>query len=174
MSLFLAQRGMRLLSGAAEALRHAQFNLAYQARPEDIFIVTYPKSGTTWVQMILYQLMTDGSMDVSHLNVFAPYLDDLMRAMWTQRRGSHKAQTRAGLRRSSRRMRVMPKFRKDAAGTFTSFATAATWRSHPTITSAATGTVERFTSSSPNSPAERCALAVGSTMYASGSKTRTA
>ena len=28
-----------------------------------IFIVTFPKSGTTWMEMIMYQLTTDGNME---------------------------------------------------------------------------------------------------------------
>ena len=34
--------------------------LAYRARPGDIFIATYPKCGTTWVQYIVYLLLHDG------------------------------------------------------------------------------------------------------------------
>jgi hypothetical protein len=30
------------------------------------------------MQMILYQMLTDGSMEIPHLNRFAPYLDDLI------------------------------------------------------------------------------------------------
>ncbi|MFL2547122.1 MAG: sulfotransferase domain-containing protein [Candidatus Rariloculaceae bacterium] len=34
--------------------------LAYEAQPGDIFLSTYPKCGTTWVQYILYLLFHDG------------------------------------------------------------------------------------------------------------------
>jgi len=77
--LLLVQRALAFLGSTAETLRHMRFNLDYKPMPEDLFIVTYPKSGTTWLQMILYQLMTDGSMEVPHLNVFAPYLDDILK-----------------------------------------------------------------------------------------------
>ena len=34
--------------------------LQYRARPGDIFIATYPKCGTTWVQYMVYLLLHDG------------------------------------------------------------------------------------------------------------------
>ncbi|MCS7304738.1 MAG: sulfotransferase domain-containing protein [Thermoguttaceae bacterium] len=49
--------------------------LDYTARPDDIFIVSYPRSGTTWLQMILYQLTTDGSMDFAHIAEKCPWFE---------------------------------------------------------------------------------------------------
>lgn len=41
-----------------------------------IFIVTFPKSGTTWMKMILYQLTTDGNMEnISNLMDIIPFLE---------------------------------------------------------------------------------------------------
>ena len=34
--------------------------IAYEAQPGDIFVATYPKCGTTWVQYILYLLLHEG------------------------------------------------------------------------------------------------------------------
>ncbi|CAF2952070.1 unnamed protein product [Rotaria sp. Silwood2] len=59
----------------AEALRSA---LNYKARPDDIFLVVYPKSGTTWMQVILYALMNNGeAFDNNMAEYFArtPFLD---------------------------------------------------------------------------------------------------
>jgi sulfotransferase family protein len=49
---------------------------SYTPRPDDIFVVTYPRSGTTWVQMILYQIFTNGEMDLAHLNEWSPHFED--------------------------------------------------------------------------------------------------
>ena len=45
------------------------------AAPDDIFVVTYPRSGTTWTQMILYQLTTDGRMDFAHITQVCPWFE---------------------------------------------------------------------------------------------------
>jgi hypothetical protein len=42
---------------------------------DDIFVVTYPRSGTTWVQMILYHLTTDGAMDFPHITTVCPWFE---------------------------------------------------------------------------------------------------
>lgn len=49
--------------------------LDYTARPDDVFVVTYPRSGTTWLQMIMYQLTTDGSMDFGHIAEVCPWFE---------------------------------------------------------------------------------------------------
>ncbi|MEO5330384.1 MAG: sulfotransferase domain-containing protein [Magnetococcus sp. YQC-5] len=48
---------------------------AWQGRPDDIFVVTYPRSGTTLMQMMLYQLTTDGSMDFQHIGMVVPWFE---------------------------------------------------------------------------------------------------
>jgi len=58
--------------------RFARIRLArsiFKPRPDDIFIATYPKSGTTLMQMILYQLQSDGAIDFPHINYVSPYLE---------------------------------------------------------------------------------------------------
>ncbi|CAF4270205.1 unnamed protein product, partial [Rotaria sordida] len=59
----------------AETFRSA---LKYKGQPDDIFLVVYPKSGTTWMQVILYTLMNDGkAFDNSMAEYFArtPFLE---------------------------------------------------------------------------------------------------
>ncbi|MBF0228386.1 MAG: sulfotransferase domain-containing protein [Desulfamplus sp.] len=53
-------------------------NLEFKPRADDIFIVTYPRSGTTWLQMILYQLATDGSMEIDHIAQKVPWFERLI------------------------------------------------------------------------------------------------
>lgn len=47
----------------------------YRPRPDDVFVVTFPKSGTTLLQMMLYQLTTDGSMDFSRFDSISPWFE---------------------------------------------------------------------------------------------------
>ena len=49
--------------------------LDYTARPDDVFVCTYPRSGTTWLQMIVYQLTTRGSMDFRHIADVSPWFE---------------------------------------------------------------------------------------------------
>lgn len=55
---------------------YKRLKLDYEYYPDDIFIVSFPKSGTTWMQMILYQLTSNGEMDFEHINEISPYLED--------------------------------------------------------------------------------------------------
>ena len=56
--------------------------LAYRARPSDIFIATYPKCGTTWVQYIVYLLLHDGVplQEDQPLGRSIPHLEEVGRA----------------------------------------------------------------------------------------------
>ena len=49
--------------------------LGIEIRPTDIFINTYPKAGTTWVQQIVHQLRSGGSMDFGEICDVVPWLE---------------------------------------------------------------------------------------------------
>lgn len=44
-------------------------------RPDDLFAVGYPRSGTTWLLQILHQLTTEGDMNFTHIYEVCPSLD---------------------------------------------------------------------------------------------------
>jgi hypothetical protein len=54
--------------------------LEFTPRPDDVFLVTYPRSGTTWMQMILYQLTTDGEVDFPHIAEYCPWFEKSARS----------------------------------------------------------------------------------------------
>ncbi len=55
-----------------------RYRLVYEGSPDDLFIVTYPKSGTTWIQMIVYQLTTDGEIEFAHIDEVSPHLEETL------------------------------------------------------------------------------------------------
>jgi hypothetical protein len=59
-------------------LSSLHYALSYQAQPNDLFIVTYPRSGTTWMQNIVYNLQTGGKSfdeDSQHFFQQNPHLE---------------------------------------------------------------------------------------------------
>src|SRR5918912_2778588 len=61
------------LSGAIDMIKFKYID--FVARPDDIFIASYPRSGTTLLQMMLYQLTTDGNMDFRHISHIIPHFE---------------------------------------------------------------------------------------------------
>ena len=51
--------------------------LAYDDRSSDIFIVTYPKSGTTWVQNLVVEILSGGKAEFEHIYQASPFLENL-------------------------------------------------------------------------------------------------
>jgi len=52
-----------------------QRGLDYKPDPTDIFIVTPPKCGTTWMQQIVHGLRTRGSMDFDEISRVVPWIN---------------------------------------------------------------------------------------------------
>src|SRR5215208_7027095 len=81
--LRLLKTGVGLLQIAHHGLVVAQLRLRhkltfeqqFRCLPDDVFISTYPKSGTTLLQMIVHQLRGDGGMDIPHINAVVPWLE---------------------------------------------------------------------------------------------------
>ena len=59
----------------ADRLRFEQYKLEFGERDDDIYITTYPKSGTTVMQVILYQLTTKGDMGFKHIYDVSPWIE---------------------------------------------------------------------------------------------------
>jgi len=55
-------------------LRFEQYKLEFGEQDSDIYISTYPKSGTTVMQVILYQLTTKGDMSFKHIYDVSPWI----------------------------------------------------------------------------------------------------
>lgn len=51
-----------------------QFKMKFGERDDDIYIVSFPKSGTTLMQMMLYQMTTDGNMEFDHIYEVSPWI----------------------------------------------------------------------------------------------------
>lgn len=60
----------------SDQLRKDIYFYGLEERDSDIYIVTFPKSGTTWMQLIVYQLLTDGKMDFEHIYDVSPWLSN--------------------------------------------------------------------------------------------------
>src|SRR3954466_13577858 len=58
-------------------LRFMKYELQFGEREDDIYVATYLKSGTTWMQMILYQLTTTGDISFEHIYDVSPWLRNL-------------------------------------------------------------------------------------------------
>ncbi len=47
----------------------------FEPRDDDIYVVSYPRSGTTVLQMLLYQLISNGSMAFDHICQVSPFVE---------------------------------------------------------------------------------------------------
>lgn len=75
-STSILQRMANLLRAAISRIELVKLiHFDFVPRTDDVFIVTYPRSGTTWMQMILYQLTTDGNMDFPHIYEYCPWFE---------------------------------------------------------------------------------------------------
>ena len=59
----------------AEHEKGIRYGLAYQPQPTDVFISSYAKCGTTWLQQIVHGLKTRGDMTFDDISRVVPWLE---------------------------------------------------------------------------------------------------
>ena len=64
---------MAMRNNAMHSDESVRVGRAFQPQPSDVFVVTYPKCGTTWVTQILHALRTAGSMDFGEITEVVPW-----------------------------------------------------------------------------------------------------
>lgn len=72
---YLLTRIIRPLVSLRNYLNYISGRRAFIPRQGDIYIVTYPRSGTTWLQMILHQLSSNGKLNFNHISEVIPYYE---------------------------------------------------------------------------------------------------
>ncbi|KAI1305254.1 Sulfotransferase 1C3 [Halotydeus destructor] len=71
--IFHVVDGLKLLKLFPE--ENAIFGLNYKAEDEDVFVATYPKSGTTWTLQIISLIMHDGNIPNDDLDGNGMFLE---------------------------------------------------------------------------------------------------
>lgn len=70
---FFAKIGRKFIK-ISDEFYFTMYRLKFGQRNDDIYIVTYPKSGTTVMQVILYQLTSNGDMSFKHIYDVSPWI----------------------------------------------------------------------------------------------------
>jgi len=73
LSNFTGNLSRKLKSSTIE-LNFLKYKMLFGERDTDIYISTFPKSGTTLMQMMLYQMTSDGNMDFEHIYEKSPWI----------------------------------------------------------------------------------------------------
>jgi hypothetical protein len=69
------ERTIDVLADARRVTNFVRGRLEFAPRADDIYVVTYPRSGTTWMQYMLHLLTTPGEQDFTHLNEVSPWFE---------------------------------------------------------------------------------------------------
>lgn len=67
-------RARALLGDASRTVKFLRGRAAFEPRADDVFIASYPRSGTTWLQAIAYLVASGaGELDFEHISDVAPW-----------------------------------------------------------------------------------------------------
>lgn len=83
-------RADECVQDAARTARFLQGAVEFESRPDDVFVSSYPRSGTTWVQFILYLLTSDRRVDFRHISEVQPWYERSL-ALGTKRAADYEA-----------------------------------------------------------------------------------
>ena len=53
----------------------ARGRLLFRPRPDDVYVATYPRSGTTWMQFMLHLLVRGPDVEFEHINDVCPWFE---------------------------------------------------------------------------------------------------
>jgi hypothetical protein len=71
----IANAGEKALADAHRALGFLRGRTEFAARDDDVYVVSYPRSGTTWMQFMLYRLAGGNDLEFSHISQVSPWFE---------------------------------------------------------------------------------------------------
>jgi len=70
-----AGTGESLLADTRRVCSFLRGRLHFRPRQDDIYVVSYPRSGTTWMQLLLHRLVGHDDLDFAHISEVSPWFE---------------------------------------------------------------------------------------------------
>jgi hypothetical protein len=67
--------GEGILADGKRVCSFLRGRLEFRPRADDIYIVSYPRSGTTWMQLLLHRLVGRDDLDFAHISQVSPWFE---------------------------------------------------------------------------------------------------
>jgi hypothetical protein len=71
----IAGAGESLLADARRTSSFLRGRIEFRPREDDIYVVSYPRSGTTWMQLMLHRLAGHDELDFTHISEVSPWFE---------------------------------------------------------------------------------------------------
>jgi hypothetical protein len=71
----LAGAGESALGDARRIISFLHGRRSFRPRPDDLYVVSYPRSGTTWMQFMLHRLVGRDDRDFAHISQVSPWFE---------------------------------------------------------------------------------------------------